>query len=683
MSSYQSADIRNIALVGHSAAGKTTLAEALLEKTGAIHTRGTVERGSTVCDFDPHEKELGHSLETAVCSMEHQGIHINLIDTPGYPDFAGRSIAVLPAVETAAVVINAEHGIELVTRRMMEAAAKDGLCRMIIINHIDAPGINLQQLMNDIREAFGNECLPINLPADGAKKVVDCYFKPDNEVAVDFSSVEAAHTEIIDQVVELDEELMEVYLEQGQDMNPSQLHDVFEKAMRRGHLVPVCFVSAETGSGINQLLNVFVQLMPNPMEGNPPPFIKGEGDDTEAVKVEPDADKHVIAHVFKVMVDPFIGRMGIFRIHQGSITPNTQLFIGDARKPFKVSHLYRLQGKEHVEMARGIPGDICAVAKVDEIEFDSVLHDSHEEDRFHLEAVTSPPPMHGVAITPKRRGDEQKLSEALAKLSAEDPSLVVEHHASANETVLRGSGELHLRAIMERMKERFHVEVDTRPPSIPYRETITRKAEGHHRHKKQTGGAGQFGEVFLRIEPLPRDQGFEFVNKVVGGSIPYQFIPAVEKGVRQVLTSGAIAGYAMQDIRVTVYDGKHHPVDSKEVAFVAAGKKAFVAAIKQARPIILEPIVKVEITVPGDHMGDIAGDLSSRRGRINGNEVLSGNQVRIDGEVPLAELENYQTRLGSLTGGVGSFTMAFSHYQPVPAPLQKEMSTSFQVADSA
>ncbi len=476
MSSYQSADIRNIALVGHSAAGKTTLAEALLEKTRTIHSRGTVERGSTVCDFDSHEKELGHSLETAVCSMEHEGVHINLIDTPGYPDFAGRSIAVLPAVETAAVVIHAENGIELVTRRMMEAAAKDGLCRMIIINHIDAPGINLQQLMNDIKEAFGNECLPVNLPADGAKKVVDCYFEPNNEEAVDFSSVEAAHTEIIDQVVELDEDLMEVYLEQGQDMSPSQLHDVFEKAMRRGHLVPVCFVSAETGSGINQLLNIFAQLMPNPMEGNPPPFIKGEGENAETVRVEPDTDKHVIAHVFKVMVDPFIGRMGIFRIHQGTITPNTQLLIGDARKPFKVSHLYRLKGKEHIEMAKGIPGDICAVAKVDEIEFDSVLHDSHDEDRFHLEDVTSPPPMHGVAITPKRRCDEQKLSEALAKLSAEDPSLVVEHHASANETVMRGSGELHLRAILERMKERFHVEVDTRPPSIPYRETITRKA---------------------------------------------------------------------------------------------------------------------------------------------------------------------------------------------------------------
>ena len=683
MSSYQSADIRNIALVGHSGAGKTMLAEALLEKSGAIRARGSIERGTTVCDFDPLEKEHGHSLETSICSLDHDGAHINLIDSPGYPDFAGRAIAALPAVETAAIVINAEHGIELVTQRMMDAAADDNLCRMIVINRIDEPGVNLSKLMAEIRETFGSECLPINLPADGAKKVVDCYFNPENGESVDFSSVEEAHTEIVDQVVELDEALMESYLEQGQELEPSQLHDVFEKAMRRGHLIPVCFTSAETGSGINQLLNVFVKLMPNPMEGNPPPFVKGEGSDAKPVKISADAGGHAIAHVFKVSVDPFIGKMGVFRIHQGTVKPAAPLFIGDARKPFKVAHLYQIQGKEHHEMARGIAGDICAVAKIDEIYFDAVLHDSHDEDHFHLKAVASPPPMHGVAVRPKRRGDEQKLSEALHKLAAEDPSLLVEHNAAANETVVRGSGELHLRAILDRMKERYKVEVETKPPSIPYRETVTKKAEGHHRHKKQTGGAGQFGEVFLKIEPLARDSGFEFVNKVVGGSIPSQFIPAVEKGVQQVLATGAVGGFSIQDVKVTVYDGKHHNVDSKEVAFVAAGRKAFLDAINKARPIILEPIVSLKIDAPSEHMGDITGDLSSRRGRINGNTMLNNNQVRIDGEVPLAEIESYQSRLGSLTGGLGSFSMEFSHYEPVPTPVQKQLATEFQVHDSA
>ncbi|MGB7950512.1 MAG: GTP-binding protein, partial [Candidatus Binatia bacterium] len=397
MSSYKSADIRNIALVGHSGAGKTMLAEVLLEQSGAIHSRGSIARGTTVCDFDSQEKALGHSLETSLCSLEHAGAHINIIDTPGYPDFSGRAIAVLPAVETAALVINATNGVELQTQRMMEAATHDRLCRMIIVNRIDEPGLDLAGLMRKIREVFGSECLPINLPADGGKRVVDCYFKPETGETVDFSSVQEAHTEIVDQVVELDEALMESYLEQGEELESSQLHDVFEKAMRRGHLIPVCFTSAETGSGINQLLNILVKLMPNPMEGNPPPFMKGQGKNAVPVKVVPDRHEHAVAHVFKVMVDPFIGRMGVFRIHQGTIKTNSSLFIGDARKPFKVAHLYTLQGKDHSETARGVPGDICAVAKIDEIEFDAVLHDSHDEDNFHLEAASSPPPMHGVA----------------------------------------------------------------------------------------------------------------------------------------------------------------------------------------------------------------------------------------------------------------------------------------------
>ncbi|NNF17966.1 MAG: elongation factor G, partial [Gammaproteobacteria bacterium] len=349
-----------------------------------------------------------------------------------------------------------------------------------------------------------------------------------------------------------------------------------------------------------------------------------------------------------------------------------------ARKPFKVAHLLAMQGKDHVEVPRGIPGDIRAVAKIDDIEYDSVLHDSHDEDQYHLKPAATPPPMYGLAIEPVRRGDEQKISEALHKLAAEDPTLKIEHIASANETVIRGMGELHLRIVLERMTERYNVEVETRPPSIPYRETIRAKSEGHFRHKKQTGGAGQFGEVFLRIEPLARDEGFEFENKVVGGSIPAQFIPAVEKGVRQVLSEGAIAGYPLQDLKVTVYDGKHHPVDSKEVAFVAAGKKAFSRAIAKAKPVLLEPVVKIEITAPSDAMGDIAGDLSSRRGRINGNTVKASGEVQIAGQVPLAELSDYQSRLKSITGGEGFYTMSFSHYDPVPPQTQKELQAAFQ-----
>ncbi len=672
MSTYTSADIRNIALVGHANTGKTTLTEALLQAAGTINTPGSVEKGSTVSDFDPQEKKHQHSLDTAVCHLDHQGTHVNLLDTPGYPDFMGRSISVLPAVETVGVVINAQTGVEMVTQRMMEAAQTDGLCRFIIVNKIDAEDINLGVLTDRLRETFGAECLPINLPTSGGESVVDCFFNPSGGDTA-FSSVEEAHSRIIDQVVEVDEKLMEIYLEQGEELSAEQLHDPFEKALREGHLIPICFVSAHTGAGVPELLDLFARLMPNPMEGNPPPFLKGEGEDAKPIEVVPDPDKHVVAHVFKVGIDPFVGRIGLFRIHQGTVTPNTQLFIGHGRKPFKVNHLLRVQGKDHSEMNQGVPGDICAVTKVDEIRFDAVLHDSHDEDHHHLQSLHCPPPLFGLAIEPARRGDEQKLSDALHKLGAEDPCIHVEHNAAANETVLRGMGDLHLRVVLERMEEQHHVSVATHPPTIPYRETISAPAEGHHRHKKQTGGAGQFGEVYLRVAPLERGEGFQFVNAVVGGVIPSQFIPAVEKGVRQVLVSGAVAGYPLQDLKVTVYDGKYHAVDSKEVAFVAAGKKALLDAIEKARPIVLEPIVNIQITVPGDAIGNITGDLFGKRGRVSGTDTLANGQALISAQVPLAELEGYQSTIKSLTGGEGTYNLEFSHYEAVPGNVQQEL----------
>ena len=679
MPDYATQDIRNVALVGHGGTGKTMLAEAMLFKAGAIATLGEIARGTTVCDFDPQEKEHQHSLVAAIASLEYKGKHVHIVDTPGYPDFLGRALIALPAVETAAVVVDARSGIEMSTRRMMEAAAERGLCRMIIVNKIDAEDINLEGLLGQITEEFGSECLPINLPAGGGKAVADCFFTP-ADAETDFSSVSEANTRIIDQVVEVDEELMELYLEQGEELAPEKLHDAFEQAMREGHLVPVCFTSGEQGTGIAELLDVVTRLMPNPTEGNPPPFVRGEGDGAVPVTIEPDPSKHALAHVFQVTIDSFVGKMGIFRIHQGTITRDSQLFVGDERKPFKVGHLFKIQGKDHIEVDAGIPGDICAVAKVDEIYFDCVLHDSHEEDDIRPVPLSLPAPMFGLAIQTKTRGDEQKLSDALHKLSAEDPCFIVEHHASMNETVIRGLGELHLRMVLEKMAERYNVEVETRPPKIAYRETIRKAAEGHHRHKKQTGGAGQFGEVYLRVEPLERGAGFEFVDKIVGGVIPQQFIPAVEKGVRQVLETGAIAGYPMQDVRVTVHDGKYHSVDSKEVAFVSAGKKAFLDAVQKANPIVLEPVVDIHVTVPQDKMGDITGDLSSKRGRISGTSTGSGGMLTVSGQVPLSELDSYQSELKSVTGGEGSFSMEFSHYDPVPATIQKQLEAEFKPA---
>jgi elongation factor G len=670
MPNYRTEDIRNITLVGHTGSGKTTLVEALLVKAGKIGEAGTVERGTTTTDHDPLEKEFQHSLDSALASLDYDGIHVNLIDTPGFPDFRGPTLTGMAATETTAVVINAHNGIELSTRRLMRRAKRRRLCRIIVISKMDQPGVNLTRLVKDIREELGPECLPINLPADNFAKVKDCFYGTDGET--DIFSLAEAHETIIDQVVEVNDELMEKYLE-GEELSREELHTAFEQALREGHLVPICFTSAATGAGLNEFLNLSKRLMPNPAEGNPPMILKGEGESAEEVDVKTDPNGHVIAHVFKISNDPFVGKLSIFRIYQGTVRPDSQLFIGDARKPFKVGHLFKVQGSKHVEVDVGIPGDICAVAKVDDIHYDAILHDSHEEDNFYLKPLDFPKPMYGLAIQTKSRGQEQKLAQAISRLIEEDPCFVVEHNQELNETVIRGLGELHMRVMLQRMSNRYHVEVDTRPPRIAYRETVTRPAEGHYRHKKQTGGAGQFGEVFLRLRPLARGDGFEFINKVVGGSIPTNLIPAVEKGIRQVIGEGAIAGYQMQDMEVTVYDGKFHPVDSKEIAFVIAARHALMDAIHNAGPQILEPIVSIDVTVSDADMGDITGNLAGRRARISGTESLSGGQVTVKADMPLSSLSDYHTELKSMTQGQGSYTMEFSHYDPVPHSVQQEL----------
>jgi elongation factor G len=675
VSKYPIKRIRTLALVGQSGAGKTMLAEALLAKAGVIPAPGAIERGTTVCDYTPMEKAFGHSLKLAVASFEVKGAdgdhRVHLLDTPGYPDFLGHALPALAAVETAAIVINAQNGIEMMTPRFMQWAQKRGLDRLVIVNKIDAENVDLEALLAAIQEAFGKECLPLNLPAAKASKVSDCFFAPSGEA--DFSSVEEAHKRLVEQVVEVDEKLMEVYLDKG-EVSADELHEPLERAMREGHLIPVVFTSARTGAGIAELLDVIVKLLPNPAEGNPPVYLNvPAGGEAVEISALPDPGRHALAHVFKVEIDPYIGRLAVFRVHQGRITPGSQLFVGENRKPIRAGHLYVLRGKTQIEVSEAVPGDICAVAKFDEIHFDHVLHDSAEDAHIHARPLELPTSVFGLAVMPRKRGDEQKVSDVLHKLMAEDPCFRLEHNAQANETVMRGLGEMHLKTSLEKMATQYKLELDTRLPSIPYRETIASRAEGHNRHKKQTGGAGQFGEVFLKIEPLPRGKGFEFVDQVKGGSIPNQFIPAVEKGVRGVLQSGFVAGYPMQDLRVIVYDGKHHPVDSKEVAFVSAGRKAFLDALAKARPIVLEPIVNVDVVAPEQKMGDITGELSGHRGHIKKSDAPRPGTVQITAQAPLSELEHFPARLKSITAGHGSYTLEFSHYDPAPPVLQQRL----------
>ncbi|MGA2442227.1 MAG: elongation factor G [Tepidisphaeraceae bacterium] len=681
MPSYTTGDIRNIVFVGHGGCGKTSLVDSMLFTSGTIKHKASILDGSSASDFEKEEKEHGHSIYTTILHCDHLGKRINVIDTPGSPDLIGSAIAAMPAVETVVVVISAQSGIEVVSRRMMEIARSRNLPRAIVINKIDLPDIDLEGLVAQIQETFGHECLPINLPTGNCKTVVECLLNNSGES--DILSVAGAHTAMLDQIVELDDTLMEKYLG-GEEPNYEVLHAPFERAMDEAHVVPILFTDARGGGGVAELLDAIAKHFPSPEEGNPRPFLSyrgasATGQPQEEIPFEyrNDPGKPLLAHVFKVTTDPYVGKLAVFRVHQGKCSGQSQVYIGHNKKPIKLGHIFHLQGKEHREATEIIAGDIGAVAKIEEIHTNDVLHDDHALDSVHLRPLTFPTPMFGLAITPKARGDEQKLSMQLSKIAEEDPTFRWITDRQTHEVVINGIGELHLRLILEKLANRG-LHVDTKPPKIAYRETISNNAEGHHRHKKQTGGAGQFGEVFLRIEPLERGKGFEFVNEVFGGTIPGQFIPAVEKGVRDLLDQGVVAGYPLQDVRVVVTDGKHHPVDSKEVAFRTAGKYAFKDAVLKAGPVLLEPIVNMEVTVPEDKMGAITGDLSGKRGRIQGTDVLPGGMAQIKATAPLAEVMQYQSQLKSVTGGQGSFSMELSHYEAVPPFVQQQIAAQYK-----
>lgn len=676
MTSGRLCDIRNLALVGASGAGKTTLLESLLVAAGAIGSAGSVEKGTSVSDFDPLEKTLGHSLNTSLCHLEWVDRELSLLDTPGTPDLLGRAQSALDAVETALVCVRANGGVGTLTRRVMADAS--GLCRMLVVTGIDAPGVDLAALLARITEIFGKVCLPINLPTPDLSGVVDCFFAPDPDAATAFSSVRAAHEALIDQVVELDEDLMTVYLEQGESLTPEQLHAPFERALREGHLIPVCFTSARSGSGVRELLDLIAKLMPSPEEGNPAHFLRGEGEGAEDLVATPDPAAHLVAHVFQIANDAYRGKLAIFRIHQGTLRQGSLIFVGDARKTVKVAHLLKLQGKNQMEVAQAGPGEICALARIDEIHRDAVLHDSHDEDRLHRAPRVYPQPVAGLALRPTKLGDEQKLAEALGQLCEEDPCLAVEYDIQGKQTVVRALGQTHLKILCEALSQRWGLKLDTAPPAVPYRETIGAVGQARYRHKKQSGGAGQFGEVELRVEPLARGAGFEFVDQVKGGTIPGQFMPAVEKGVRQALAEGALAGFPVQDLRVVVLDGKHHAVDSNEVSFVSAARHAVLDAIAQSRPQLLEPYVTALVRTRDEMFGSVSGEISARRGRLLGTDSPQAGWTEINSQLPLAEMDGFEARIKSLLAGDCGLTVSFSHYENAPLDIQSRLAKAWE-----
>ncbi len=660
-------DIRNIVLLGHGGSGKTSLTEAMLHTTGATNRLGSVDDKTSICDYYDEEKEHQHSIASAIVHTSHAGKLLNIIDTPGYPDFIGPAIKAIPAAETAVIVISAAAGIETNTRKFFELAAAVNMPRVLVINKIDAENVDLPALIKAVRETFGPQCRCANLPAADKASVIDCI---ENETGDSpLADVAKAHTDLIESVIEADDQLMETYLAGG-EISAEKIASVFVNALKAGTIVPILFTNARREIGVDQLLDIIVKYTPSPLEADAMKLKDGES----VTELKPNPAGPLAGLVFRIGFDPRSNmKYSAIRIFSGTIKSDTNLLRNDEKKGIRPGHILKPQGGENKEIDSGCAGDIITLAKAEELKIGDLVHDGRVAGKFDTPAV--PEPMFSLALEPATRGDEQKISSALEKLCEEDPCFKITRDQQTNELVASGLGDLHLRVMLEKMEKRFKLSVTTKEPKIPYRETITAKAEGHYRHKKQTGGAGQFGEVFLRVEPAERDAdpSLEFSWDIFGASIPGQFEPAVHKGINDVMLKGVVAGFPLQDIKVSIYDGKHHPVDSKEVAFRTAGKEAFKDGVLNAKPVLLEPIVNIEVTIPAENVGDITGDLASKRGRVQGQDMLPGNFIVIKAQVPLAEVTQYNSQLKSVTGGRGSYSMSLSHYEIVPPNVQQQI----------
>ena len=668
-------DIRNIILLGHGSSGKTTLAEAILHKTGKINRFGTVEDGTTVCDYDDAEKESGHSIQAAVVHTEYKEHLINIIDTPGFPGFLGGALQSIPAADAAVILVNAANGIEVNTRKLFEAADNAGLAKILVVNRMDSDTADFVELVAAIQENFGSRCRCANLPA--GDKVIDCVENDEGESS--FMSAADAHTELIESIIECDDALMEAYLA-GEEISKDKVGEVFVKAMVSGTIVPIVFTNAKGEVGIEELLDIVIESAPSPDKA--PSKVLKDGDKEVVLKADPSAP--LAGLVFKIGVDPKSHmKFAYIRIFSGTLKSDTSMLRNNDKKAMRPGHILIPQGTETHEVPAGCAGDIVCLAKIDELHYGDLIHDGKIHGTFELPQL--PQPMYALAIEPASRGDETKIGGALDRICEADPCIHAGHDPQTKELVIRGLGELHLKVALARMETVYKVQVLTKPPKIPYRETITGKADGHYRHKKQSGGAGQFGEVFLRVEPGERDQDPTLITSwdIFGGSIPGQFEAPIIKGIQDIMATGVLAGCPMQDVKVSIYDGKHHPVDSKEVAFRAAGKGAFLDAVSKAKPALLEPIVSMDIVVPSEYMGDITGDLSSRRGRVQGQDMLAGNMMCIKALVPLAEVANYNSQLKSVTGGTGSYSMELSHYEAVPPNVQQQIIDKFKAEAEA
>lgn len=686
-------DVRNVALVGHGAVGKTTLADLMLFRAGIGSRAGSVDDGSSLLDFDEEERQHKYSISSSLVHFDFAGKAFTVIDTPGYPDFLGQAIGALRAVETAVVVISAAAGIEVNTRKVFALAGEAGLGRVIVINKLDHENVRFPELIDSIQETFGKRCVLMNVPnglGTAFTAVISTLKVPDQPPAGMPIQPADITQSLMDSIVESDESLMERYLEGGTFTDDEIAHAI-EHAIAAGTLIPIFCLSARTGVGVKEFMDAIAE---DGLTANDIPHAASTPEGGE-LPIEATAEGPLIAQVFKTRIDPFVSRMSFVRIFSGKIVKEGSIQNSRSGKSLKVSNLFRVQGGQQEPIDSASAGDLIVLVKMDDLQVGDTLTDG-KPGALTLPAITFPVPMTALAVEPKSRSDQQKISGALHKIAEEDQTFHTSREAQTHELVMHGMSDLHLKIVEERLHRREKVDIIVHPPKIPYRETVNGAHEGSYRHKKQSGGAGQFAEVHMRVSHLPQglnieeyctkarfenmreyhyhpERNYVFVDRISGGSIPNQFIPAVEKGILERMDKGVIAGYLVQDVCVELYFGKDHPVDSNENAFRTAGSMCFKQEFALAKPALLEPIYKIEITIPGDKFGDVTSDLNGRRGRVEGMDAAPGGYQTVVAKVPLAEVTTYARSLSSVTGGRGSFTMEFSHYEPMPSNEQAKV----------
>jgi elongation factor G len=682
MKSYKMDKVRNVVLISHGGAGKTSLAEAMLFDAGAIGRLGRVDDGTATLDFDPDEIKRRMSVNLAIAPLEWRETKINIIDTPGYADFVGEVLEGIRAADAAIVVVDAVAGVQVGTEHTWKYADEQKLARLVFVNRMDRENADFVKAVDELRERFGTKVVPIQLPigqAQSFRGVVDlvvqqAYMFEDGKVTVgpipqDMQDMVATYRErLIEGLAEVDDDLMTKYLE-GEELSDEEIRTALHTGVRSGALVPVLCGAATANRGIQPLLDAIVAYLPSPAERAEIEVIDPATGNTSKLQASEQGPLAVL--VFKTLADPFVGKLSYFRVYSGTLRSDMHVWNATRQKDERIGQLFTVRGKTQEPTPQVTAGDIGAVAKLAETLTGDTL--CSREHPLLLPPIKFPPPVFSAAIEPKTKADLDRLGPALARMQEEDPTIHVHRDPDTGQTIVSGLGEAHVEIMAERMKRKFGADVTVELPKVPYRETIRGKARKQGRFKRQTGGRGQYGDTWLRVEPLPRGAGYQFVDEIVGGVVPQQYRPAVDKGVQEAMAEGFLAGYPMVDIKVTLDDGSYHPVDSSEMAFKIAAAIGFKAAVAEADPVILEPIMKLDITAPDQYTGDIIGDLTAKRGRVLGMEPQGDGTTIIHAEAPMAEVLRYATDLRSITQGRGTFTMTLSHYEEVPPHIQQQL----------